>query len=51
MKTRLPVCALMLFAMLSFLLSFSFPASAADYPKEPDHQDRRGEDGPRDLSP
>ena len=34
MKTRLPVCALMLFAMLS-LLSFSFAASAADFPKEP----------------
>jgi len=35
MKTRLPVCALMLFAMLSFLFFFSLSASAADYPKEP----------------
>ena len=34
MKTRRAVCALMVFAVLSFL-SFSFSALAADYPKEP----------------
>ena len=34
MKTRVSVCALML-GMVSLLFLFSYPVSAADYPKEP----------------